>query len=108
MNGPHARDQKDDNQSVPARYGLVGAHDRACVATSRSANSIAYDARFRAFTQKWQDLRVISLRIAGKSPWLRDECVTVLADLSRLSPDPHAHPRLDRSVRAARFGAARE
>jgi hypothetical protein len=41
---------------------------------------MAYDARLRAFTQKWQDLRVISLRIAGKSPWLRDECVTVLTN----------------------------
>jgi hypothetical protein len=40
---------------------------------------MAYDETLRSFAQKWRDLRVISLRIAGKSPWLRDESVTALA-----------------------------
>jgi hypothetical protein len=30
---------------------------------------MAYDETLRSFAQKWRDLRVISLRIAGKSPW---------------------------------------
>jgi hypothetical protein len=34
---------------------------------SRFVDSIAYEATLRGFAQKRQDLRVISLRIAGKT-----------------------------------------
>jgi hypothetical protein len=55
------------------RHNLVPSHDRVSADTGRFVDSIAYSETLCAFTQKWQDLRDISLRIAGKSPWLRDE-----------------------------------
>jgi len=55
------------------RHNLLHSHDRVSAGTSRFVDSIAYSETLCAFTQKWQDLRDISLRIAGKSPWLRDE-----------------------------------
>ena len=50
------------------RHNLVRSHDRVSAGTSRFVDSIAYSETLCAFTQKWQDLRDISLRIAGKTP----------------------------------------
>jgi hypothetical protein len=53
--------------------------DRVSVAAIHHTVSMAYDETLRGFAQKSRDSRVISLRIAGKSPWLRDESVTAVA-----------------------------
>jgi hypothetical protein len=58
--------------------------------------------------QKQRELRDISLRIAGKSPSLRDESVTELADdLSARSPI-HTRRWFGTSIYPVGFGTRRE
>ena len=58
--------------------------------------------------QKQREQRDISLRIAGKSPWLRNESATALAEDLAARPPLHTDARPGAGVHALQIGADRE
>jgi hypothetical protein len=69
---------------------------------------MAYEETLRGLTQKWRDLHVISLRIAGKSPWLRDESVTAPAGAASAKRPIGTATRGNDQLAVAGFGSVRE